>query len=220
VLNHLDWTGYGEPQKADWLIEFERYNKAAKYVLKAHAEPAYFARLLACDFGLKALPDFAPLLEQQDACLRDLEVALRDAVMAPERVIADMVFQYQNNPDFAMAWLVRAMALQQQNKLNDALAAAQAALQYAPASAVAYERLGLIHQQLRDYPRAVAELDQAVQLKPGQERLRLRLAEAHHLAGERAEALRQIQESLRINPHYPPAQQRLAEWSTAGGKKE
>lgn len=148
IREHLDWTGLTESEAKEWLARFGIYERAAGFVLQAHGEQAFLSRLLYSHLGLRLLPGYPPLVEQQEKSLADIEQALRSSWVDPNMLIAEMDRQIQADAGFGTAWLVKSLALRQQGRLPQALEAGEHALTLAPSMAKARENLGLIQQRL------------------------------------------------------------------------
>jgi Flp pilus assembly protein TadD len=208
-------SAYAAPARATemWMLADAGRNEEALALARANAESgdARALRNLADLYGAmdrygEAAPIYAQLIEEasQDWSLyfargvayervgnweqaeRDLRVALELAPNQPE------VLNY-----LGYAWADRG------ERLDEARAMIERAVQMLPASGAVVDSLGWVHYRQGDYQRAADLLERAVQLSPVNPTLNDHLGDAYWRLGRRTEARNQWRRALGLDPEHP-----------------
>ena len=134
VYEHIDWTGIGETEKADWLKLFARAYEGATHVLMAESTPNPVERLQHAVAGLRNIPGNRALAftkrQAERALLGEVLRLLdsghrRQAVYVTARML-------EADPNSAPGWVLRAQIERSLGNLALARAAAQRAVELAP----------------------------------------------------------------------------------------
>ena len=99
----------------------------------------------------------------------------------------------------------RAIALEQQGKITDAVAAWQVVVKAEPRNGNAYAQLGMLEARQEHYPEAIASYRKALALSPAIPRLELNLGLAYFKAGDFRNANRAFEAELARQPRSPDA---------------
>jgi spermidine synthase len=134
VYEHLDWTGVGESEKAQWLARFETVRRAAEQVFLAESAPDCLEMLRHSLAGLRILPGHHGLTVSRQKAehalledgLKSLDAGKKDRAMYLARGLLGV------DPNSAAGWVLLAQAARVTGDLSLAKAAAQRALQIAP----------------------------------------------------------------------------------------
>lgn len=103
----------------------------------------------------------------------------------------------------------QALALQQNNKIDDAIAIFNEILSQNPNQPDALHGLGMAYAQQRNYSQAAQYLAQAVQAAPTVAEFHNNLGNAYQAVGKTDDALRHYHEALRLKGTYPQAHNNL-----------
>lgn len=114
----------------------------------------------------------------------------------------------------------RAVALQQQGKLEEAAAEYRALLKLKPDYAEAHANLGVVLARLGKYDEAVASYESALKLAPQLTPILLNLGIAHYRAGQFAKAIEIFERFLQEKPDVAQARQLYGLSLAAMGKDE
>ena len=112
---------------------------------------------------------------------------------------------------FADAHYNLANALLKKNRLAEAIAQYQQALQYEAGDVDTHRNLGVAFLMDRKLDDALGQFQEAVQLAPGLADAHYQLGDAYARNGEMAKASGEFQSVLRLNPNNAQARQRLEE---------
>lgn len=102
-----------------------------------------------------------------------------------------------------------ALALQQNNQIDEAIAIFKAVLHQFPEQPDALHGLGMAFAQQRDFHQTVSYLTKAVKAAPHVAEFHNNLGNAYQAVGKIDEALRHYHEALRLKPTYPQAHNNL-----------
>jgi tetratricopeptide (TPR) repeat protein len=103
-------------------------------------------------------------------------------------------------PKEPSALLLKAQWLTSENKLDEALPAAQAAVTANPQSAMAQYALGVVYSLRGAVPEAIGAYNEALRLNPRLESARIQLSRVNLLKGDKSAALRFAQEAKQASP--------------------
>jgi hypothetical protein len=135
LCDHIDWTGIGEPERQPWLERLEQARGVATYVLMAASVSDYFQRLQYARAGLRAGPGHPALRVIQRTAEQALLGEGLQSLQAGDAGHAVDVYRrmLEIDPNSAPAWILRSQAERSLGHLPAARAAAERALQIAPA---------------------------------------------------------------------------------------
>jgi tetratricopeptide (TPR) repeat protein len=166
VYKHIDWTGFSKESKARWLADYQKLYKVSSYLFKSYDTTNSLDELKYSLDGLEILPDNPPLLNVKANAQKQLfsdSVKLILAGKADDAlVLARDIFEI--HPRSAIGWMIRSSALQNKGQLQEALAAADRAVELAPDSADARFSLGFILFNLGRFEEAIDEYKHMLRL--------------------------------------------------------
>jgi spermidine synthase len=166
VYKHIDWTGFSKESKARWLADYQKLYKVSSYLFKSYDTTNSLDELKYSLDGLEILPDNPPLLNVKANAQKQLfsdSVKLILAGKADDAlVLARDILKI--HPRSAIGWMIRSSALQNKGQLQEALAAANRAVQLAPDSADARFNLGFILFNLGRFEEAIDEYKHMLRL--------------------------------------------------------
>jgi len=217
IFEHMDWTGLSQNEQNKWLKDHELFYKASTSLLKSRVEPDITARLKNTFDALKLTPQNASLLEQQEQELYYWEELLNRDMTDEIMVIMDTLLQEHSN--FGVAWLIKSRALLKKNQIEEALTAAEKAVQYAPYTAAARNNIGVLLQRLGKSDEAVAQYTEAVRLRPTEPTLHYNLAVAFLSQGRLDKAVLKFRQLLQIQPRNANVRFILANTLAKQGRK-
>jgi len=218
IGEHIDWEEVSQDEQDRWSREHKLFYSASSHLLKLSVETNIFKRLQNSFDGLKIMPEHAALLEQQDYCLFLLKNMLDEGLANADDI--KMVIPLQGQPNSGIAWLIESWILQKKNKREQALSAAEKAVQYAPYAAAAQCNLGRLLLRLGQVDRAVTHLSEAVQLRPTIAGLHYDLGAAFSLQGQFDKTISQFRQGLQIQPRDTSARCYLADILFEQGQKD
>lgn len=114
------------------------------------------------------------------------------------------------DPGFAYAHLLLAIALAEQGKANEALNHALYAQHWMPNHAASANQAGIVHMALGNYSQAILCLQRAVQLNPASPSILCNLGILNLHIGEAVAARQCLEQALCLNPELEPARMNLA----------
>lgn len=123
-------------------------------------------------------------------------------------ILLSASFAFQQLPDPA-ALFSRAVALQQQGKLEEAAAEYRTLLKLKPDYAEAHANLGVVLARLGRYDEAAASYETALRLNPKLTPILLNLGILYHRAGQFEKAIANLEKFLATTPNHPQARQLL-----------
>ncbi len=140
----------------------------------------------------------------------DYAGSLAELIKGHELGSKDDGWQYPSADWVAGGYSDLGLALSNQGRHNEAVAAGRTAVRLKPNSAIAHGNLGvaLFHQGRVDA--AIAEFREAIRLQPDFSQAHYNLANALSGQGETDEAIREYREVVRINPNHAEAYCNLA----------
>lgn len=108
-------------------------------------------------------------------------------------------------PDYAEAHYNLGIALDAENRPQDAIAQVEEALRLGLEMEEVHARLGTLFNKAGRFPEAVSEYEAAVQLKPDGAKGHLDLGLALAAAGQGSQAIAEYESALRLDPHFAEA---------------
>jgi spermidine synthase len=206
VYNHIDWTGYTDQQKQQWLSQFERIYDASMYLLLTNSVENEFEKIKYCMQGLSILPDNQALLEvsrrnqwkvfnkgEKLVKLGSFEVALS---------FSDSLFEIDSRSVYG--WILNSLVRQHLGDLEQARLAAQTAIEIDKNNTDAFMRMGQILVANSEFEQAVNNYQIAANLGENylyfsvikKVQLAKELAAAYQAAGRKSEALDTIEKAI------------------------
>ena len=120
-------------------------------------------------------------------------------------------------PNYVPALVTKAQWLTAENKLDEALARATAAVTADPSSAAAHFTLGSIHERRRDITAAAKSYNEVLRLNPRALAAQVELSRLNLAGGNRDAAVRHAEEAKQIEPANVAARVALARALLSGG---
>lgn len=166
VYEHIDWNGYNREQKSKWLSEYAIIHKASNYLLASNGTLDPLKRLSDSVQGLAILPDNPALLDLRKRTEKEIFTVCSAKINSnrTEEAFVQAEKMLIIYPRSAVAWLIKSLALQKKDKLQEGLFAAETAVRLAPGSADAHFILGSILHSCGRIDTALGEYDRALQL--------------------------------------------------------
>ena len=124
-------------------------------------------------------------------------------------VLILVAFLFLQQPADPTTQFNRAIALQQQGKLEEAAAEYRALLKLKPDYAEAHANLGVVLARLNRYEEAAASYETALQLNPKLTPILLNLGILSYRAGQFEKAVANLEKFLATTPNHPQARQLL-----------
>jgi tetratricopeptide (TPR) repeat protein len=153
----------------------------------------------------KARPAESPLMEQ-------VHRALKLAERGDQQGAMNLVLQLlEKHPDFAPAFKLRGMLLEDSGRIAEAGAAFEEALKLAPNDPDLLLEVGKYKLTAGDKEEAIKLLQHCIRLLPGDGDAQFYLAQAYHLSGQDELALRAIRLSLKAEPDNASVWQKYGE---------
>jgi TonB family protein len=104
--------------------------------------------------------------------------------LSKDEIVADLTEAVQRRPDFATAYIARAMTYYGLRKYDEAFSDFQKALELKPSEAVpVYTNRSRVYDALKQYDNEIADLTKLIELKPTDLNVRLRRADAYRVSG-------------------------------------
>jgi tetratricopeptide (TPR) repeat protein len=163
-------------QLADYYLRVNRTDEARALLTELAQEPSGFA--------------------DAESRLASLDYAEKRTAAAHERL--DGVIA--RAPVYTPALVTKAHWLAAENKLDEALELAQAAVKAGPDSATAHFALATVHQRRREVPAAVTAYGEVLRLNPRVLAAQLELSRLNLATGNQNEALRLAEDARRTDP--------------------
>jgi len=221
LAKHIDFTEMTQDEQDRWNREFNLFYEVSNCLLKSSMETEASKRLLIVYDGIKLMPEHKALLEEEDFCLCFLQKnILNKALCSPDIIEATIRPILQSRPDSGAAWLIKSWMLQRQNEPQQALSAAEKAVEYAPYTAVAHSNLGRLLLKAGQAERAIDCLNRAVQLRPNVAELHFDMGTALARQGRLDLAISHFYQGLRIRPRNIPIRYYTANLLYRQGKKD
>jgi len=117
-----------------------------------------------------------------------------------DAALKNLAAAVQLKPNFAAAYYAASQIYASGNELENALAAATLATQYAPQDPLAWYNAGAIAYAAKDYPRAIAALEQALTLQSNYANAAYVLGLAYYDAGRTADSLKMFEALGALDP--------------------
>ena len=213
LVNHIDWSGMSPSEKTKWVEEYRQVFNSSSYLLQAFGNKNIYRKLEINYSGLKNMPAYPALLNQQEEILEIIRMRLFNAE-GKERMDADDALvvtkiKLQIYPESGALWLLRSWAFKRKNELNKALIAGEKAVYYSPHGIAARENIGELFLDLDQAEKAIFYFKEVIQLDPDAPSAHFSLGEALSRKGLYREAANSYQMALNLNPKFKVAQNRL-----------
>ncbi len=166
IYDHIDWAGFDKSAKDAWLADYQKLHKADDYILKLGGTADNLDKLRYSLAGLKMFPDKPAFLAAKvlveerlfSASVKLIQSGKIDRVFA----LSDEILKIQ--PNSSTAWMIRSIAIQNKDHMQQYLNAARQAVALAPDSPDAHFGLGIMWSRASQFDKAVTEYKEALQL--------------------------------------------------------
>jgi len=146
VYDHIDWTGFTRAERQKWIRDYKQLYAASTLQLAAQTTANTVERLKHTMAGLDILPDNLALIRTKTEVERKILYICSTMAISGKGNdaldVADKILQI--NPDSAVAWTIRSLAMRFSGDMPQALAAAKRAARLAPQSPEVRLNLGYI----------------------------------------------------------------------------
>jgi len=166
IYKHIDWTGFSQEQKSEWLSDFKRLRKASTYLLLSHSANNSMEKLKLSMKGLAVLPGNPALHSLSEraaqALLSPHMQATRTADLEAALQMAEIVLTvYPRSP---LAWIVKSNAAERMGDMQKALEAARMAVDFGPDDAQSHLQLASVLRSSGQFDEAIEECKTSVRL--------------------------------------------------------
>ena len=215
--DHIDWSGMSRHEKERWVEKYDRLFIAISYLLDVHSLDStdFFKRFDLNSKGLKRMPNYPALLDQQEDILNKFKNCLNRKRKAgwinPEKALLMANAQLRRFPDSGALWLVKSWAFKEKNNLQKALNAAEIAAQYSPDSVLVQENIGDLFLKLGHTDKSIYHFQKALEKNRELPMLYFKMGEAFSHQGNISEAVKSFQKALSLNPKFKKAEHSLKE---------
>lgn len=166
IYRHLDWSGFSEKEKEEWLADYQRIYEASTYLLLSYGTPNMLESLKYSVTGLNTFPEQQAFLSARKQASEDLFSAGIKMVLSGKEddavTLSDEILKI--DPQSAVAWMLKSVAMQKKGQIQQALAAAQKAVQLAPDDSDVHFNLGMLWLNTGRFDKAAAEYKEALRL--------------------------------------------------------
>jgi hypothetical protein len=166
VYEHIDWQGFSEERKSKWLSTYARLHKASKYLLMSNSAKNYPDSLKCCMEGLAFMPDNPALLNLRRRIEKDIFNYCAKMIESDRTnsALSEAGHLLKVNPQSAVVWMIRSLAMQKKGKVEEGLRAAAMAVRLAPDTADAHFVLGSAMFNAGNLDTAIMEYTHALRL--------------------------------------------------------
>jgi spermidine synthase len=166
LYGHIDWTGFAEQEKNNWLSDYSRLKDASGFLLLSNATDDYLQKLKYCMDGLRILPGNPALLDARDRIERDL-LFICNKLIESDRFnealgMAGNILQIY--PQSAIGWIIRSGALRGLGDFQQSIDAGKMSIHLAPDNAGAHFHLGSVLFGAGQFDLAITHYNEALQL--------------------------------------------------------
>lgn len=210
AAGHIDWNGMNEAERQEWQTTSRNLYFLSSALLASHTERNLMIRLQLVLSALKQKPANRALRDQEDKILGILRMNIHNGRIKPAAVHSVADTMLSDDPQNGAAWLLKSWAFKESNEIDQSMEAGLRAIGLSPLTAAAFESLGTLLIEKKEYRSAVDRFQQAVLLKPDAARLHYRLGAAYGYEGNLKDAFTAFREALRINPNHRQARMALS----------
>lgn len=166
LYTHIDWTGFNKEEKEKWLSNYPAHYKSWSYLLQSYGTPDSFDKLKYIMSGLSVFPDKPAFLAAREEVEKDLFSAGINTILSSktDEALALSSDILKIHPQSVIAWMIRSSAMQHKGEMQQALTAAQQAMNLAPDNPDAHFSLGIIWFSIGQFEKAITEYREALQL--------------------------------------------------------
>jgi len=166
IYDHIDWAGFNKSEKDAWLADYQRLHKACSYILMSEGTTDMLDKLKYSLASLSIFPDKPSFLAIRASVEEKLLSASVKMILSgktgPALVLSSEILKIQ--PQSSTAWMIRSLAMQHNGEMQQALAAAQQAVELAPDNPDAHFCLGIIWSRASQPEKAITEYKEALRL--------------------------------------------------------
>ena len=166
VYRHIDWEGFNEEEKEQWLSKFEKLYETSTYLVLTLGTNDPLEQIRYCMKGLAIIPDNPALL--------DVKYRFEQNVFSlSSRFIDEKVPQAALNlgdallkidQKSALGWIIKSAALEKMNDKKQAYQAAQIAVSLGPDITDVHAQMGFVMLENSQNEQAIAEFNEAIKL--------------------------------------------------------
>jgi Flp pilus assembly protein TadD len=166
--DYLDWSGFNEKEKEQWLIDYSKLYDATTYLLKSYTVQDPLDQMKECMKGLVILPENPGLLHSRIEAERMLYSESVKMIMSgnPNAALKLASAMLEIYSESSKAWPIRSTAMMSGGNADKALFAARKAIELGPDDSDVHFNLGGLLLATNDFSGAVASLKEALRLKP------------------------------------------------------
>ncbi len=166
VFRHIDWEGYSEDQKQQWLSKFEMLYEASTYLLLTKGSCYDLEKIGYCLEGLSILPDNPALLSVKKRLEQKL---LNESIKLIEKNHTAAALNISENllnfcRQSVTGQVIRSRALLKKGDLQQAHEAIEAALRNGATNPEVHFQMGRILSAESQLEKAIAEFQEALRL--------------------------------------------------------
>jgi len=212
IYRHIDWTGFSEEKKAEWLTDYEHLYKALAYLLPLlpthDSPPSELGKFKASMEGLRSLPDNPVLLNTRAEAERRIFSGSKRMILSgkTDKALALCRKILRDYPHSPLGWLIRSSLMRGMGDGQKALADAQWAVDIAPDNTDARFNLGFMLASVGQFEQAIIEYKEALRLanrvgeidKYNQAKMLDFLAKAYAAVGRFPEAITTAERALNL----------------------
>jgi spermidine synthase len=208
IYRHLDWTGYSEDQKQQWLTGFKMLYEASTYLLLTNSTNYSLEKIRYCMEGLSILPDNPALLSirkrsEQKLLNESTKLIEINQTAAALNISKNLLNVY---PQSVIGRIIRSRALLKEDKLKLAHEAIETALRYGSTSPDVHFQMGRILSTESQFEEAIAEFQETLRLGENDPlftttkkmQLLKNLADSYISAGNTTEAIKTAEIALEL----------------------
>jgi spermidine synthase len=166
LLDHIDWTGFDEKEKKEWISKYENIHNASKYALLSYFTKDYIEKLKITQKGLSEFPESEVLINNKEK-IEDMLLSKAVQLIVTGRpneslALANDILKVGNGTESGTVWAIRALAMQSADNMDKALVAIKQAVKLEPDdskvrfySGFIYERTGKFNEALEEYQKSI-----------------------------------------------------------------
>jgi spermidine synthase len=144
IYKHIEWKGFSEKRKSEWLEKYERLHEASTYLLMSNGAATLLDKLSCCMEGLNILPDNPALLNLRARTEKEIFSFCADLILSDktDAALVEAEKMLDIHPHSAVAWIIKSLSMQKNGNMKKGLDAAATAIRLEPDMADAHFILG------------------------------------------------------------------------------
>jgi tetratricopeptide (TPR) repeat protein len=170
IIDHMDWSGFNESDKEQWLANYEQLYSAAGYLLSSYGEEKLIDRFSYTVAGLSEYPGNRALIEYKEELEKGLvSRGIRLVVNENYNAALAMANEIQKiDSSSATIWMIRSTVMQATGDFERAIYAAEQAISLDPNNSEVYFNAGFVYWRAKQFGQSVKNLRQSLDIKPEQ----------------------------------------------------